>query len=192
VITNRKIYKALKAREAMEKNFTNKIVIAILVAAIVIVSAVLASVLLKFDLITNLVMSWVLTAFYALFAFFLVDPVIQLNPVKTVEKPVYQEVVKLVEKPVIKEIQVPVENTVIKVVEKEVPVEKIVYKEIPHRKLNIPKFKFIGSTQTRTYHARNCKFSKMLKRKFKLHSNSRLFFKKKHYKACRTCLKNQK
>jgi len=82
---------------------------------------------------------------------------------------------------------------IIKEVIKEVPVERIVYRTIEkqHKKLNIPKFKFIGSTQTKTYHNRNCKFSKMLKNKYKLHSNSKVFFKRKHYKACKVCVKRK-
>jgi hypothetical protein len=144
-------------------------------------------------------MSWLLTTAFALFAFFLIDPVVKINPVRYVEKPVIQEVIQIVEKPTVREIQIPMENRVIEVVEKPVIQEVIRYVDRPvyttiekqTKRLNIPKFKFLGSTQTRTYHKRTCKFSKMLKKKFKLQSNSASFFKKKHYNACKTCLKNK-
>ena len=182
-------------------NQARKIMITLIVGVLVIVLALLSSILLNFNLLENVVMSWILTTAYALFAFFMVDPIVRVNPVQIVEKPVVQEIIKIVEKPVFREIQIPMENKVIEVVEKpviqevirEVPVERIVYRTIErkHKKLNIPKFNFIGSTQTRTYHKRTCKFSKMLKKKFKLHSNSKAFFKRKHFKACKTCLKKK-
>jgi hypothetical protein len=145
-------------------------------------------------------MSWILTTAYALFAFFMIDPRININPVQYVDRPVVERVIQVVEKPIIKEIQIPMENRIIEVIEKPVIQEVIKYVDRPvyrtiekkTRKINIPKFNFIGSTQTKTYHKRTCKFSKMLKNKFKLHSNNASFFKKKHYKACKTCLKSKK
>ena len=210
---------------------TRNTIIALVVGMMIIIAAILVSWNLHFNLVENLVMSWILTTVYALIAFFLIEPTVQINPVRVVERPVYQEVIKeiqvpvekkvveivekpiikpiqipienktieVVERPVIKTIQIPVENRVVEVVEKEVikevpvPVEKIVYRTIEreHKKLNIPKFEFVGSIQTKTYHKRNCKFSRMLKRKYKLHSNSQEFFKNKHYHACGTCLKKE-
>lgn len=185
---------------------TKNMIIAVLVGMMTITLAILISIILEFGIVANLVMSWIFTTFYALFTFFLVDPIVRVNPVriierpvyhdiiKTVEKPVYRDVIKVVEKPVIKEIQIPMENKTIEVVEKEVirevPVDRIVYRtlEKPHVRLNIPKFKFIGSTQTKTYHKRTCKFSKMLKNKYKLHSNGKALFKRKHFKACKECI----
>ena len=189
---------------------TRNTIIAILVGIMVIIAAVLISITLKFGLVENLVMSWILTTLYALIAFFLIDPTVQITPVKVVERPVYQEVieeiqipienrvVEVVDRPIIRPIQIPIENRVVEVVDrpviKEVPVEKIVYKTVEkeHKKLNIPKFKFIGSTQTKTYHKRSCKFGRMLKNKYKLHSNSQDLFIGKHYKACRTCIDKSK
>lgn len=179
-------------------NHTKTTLIAIIVAIMAIIIAILTSIAFQFNLVANLVMSWLITTAYAIFAFFLIDPVINVNPIRFIEKSVPQDVIQIIEKPVIKEIQIPMENKVIEVVEKEVirevPVDRIVYKTIQkkQRKLNIPKFDYIGSTQTMTYHKRNCKFSKMLKKKFKLQSNSKAFFKRKHFKACKTCLDNKK
>jgi|GEM_PF-3025090 len=211
---------------------TRNTIIAIIIGMMVIVAAILISIIMQFNLVENLVMSWILTTLYALIAFFLIDPTVQITPVKVVEKPIYQKViekiqipvenrivevvdrpiiqpiqipvenriVEVVDRPIIQPIQIPVENRIVEVVEKEVikeikvPVEKIVYKTIEkeRKKLNIPKFQFIGSTQTKTYHKRSCKFARMLKNKYKLHSNSQDFFAGKHYKACRTCIDKSK
>ena len=92
--------------------------------------------------------------------------------IEVVDRPVIQEVIR----------EVPVE------IEKEV----IRYIERKHKKLNFPHFEFIGSTQTKTYHRRTCKFSKMLKNKYKLHSNTKAMFKRKHYHACKACINNKK
>ena len=182
---------------------TKKIMLAIIVGMMTIVLAILMSISFQFNLVQNLVMSWLLTTAFAMYAFFTVEPIIRVNPVRTIDRPVVQQVLVPVDREVIREIQVPMENRIIEVVDRpvvhetirEVPVEVIVrknvikYVERKHRKLNIPHFNFIGSVQTRTYHKRTCKFSKMLKKKYKLHSNTKAFFKKKHYHACKTCLK---
>jgi hypothetical protein len=183
---------------SLENNKTKKTVLAILVAMLVIIGALLISIILEFTTLQNVVMSWILTTAYALFAFFLIDPTIK--PIQYIEKPVVEEIIQIVEKPIIKEIQIPIENKVIEVVEKPVIKEVVRYIDRPvtkyiersHKRLNIPKFKFIGSTQTKTFHKRTCKFSKMLKKKFKLHSNSKTFFRRKHFKACKTCMKVNK
>ena len=180
---------------------TKKIATVIIVGMMVIIIAIITSILFEFSIVANVTMSWILTTAYALFTFFMVEPIV--SPMKYIEKPLINEVVryveKIVEKPVIKEIQIPMENKTIEVVEMPVIKEVIRYIERPTvkierpiKKLNIQKFEFIGSIQTKKYHKRSCKFSKMLKRKYKLHSNQKSFFEKKHYKACKTCLKNNR
>lgn len=100
-----------------------------------------------------------------------IKPPITRTIIKEVEKPVIQTIVKEVEKPVIKE------------------VEKKVFIERPRKKLNIPKYDYIGSTKSKTYHKRSCRLSKLIKRKYKLSNNDLEFFKKQGYKACKICLK---
>ena len=169
-----------------------KIMVAVIVAVMVITLAVLMSIIFQFGIVGNLVMSWFFTTAYALFAFFLVDPIVKVNPIQYVEKPVIQEVIRIVERQV--PIQIPMESKTIEVVEKPVIqeviryIEKPVYISEPRTKLNIKKYNFIGSTETKTYHKRNCKFSKMLKKKYKLQNDSKSFFKRKHYKACKACI----
>ena len=168
-----------------EKN--RKLAVIVTLAALVVSLAIFTSLAFQFNIVQNLVMSWILTTFYAVFAFWMIDPV------KIVERQVF------IEKPVIREvqvpIQVPVENRTIQVVEKpviqHVPVIKrvIEYREKPKKKLNIPKFKFQASSETRTYHKKSCRLGKLIKKKFKIQNNSQAFFKKKHFKKCKMCLK---
>jgi hypothetical protein len=189
-----------------------KALVAVIVGAMVVTLALLISISFKFGIVGNLVTSWILTTAYAIFAFFLIEPTIKVNPTRFIDRPVVQEVIRevpveverIVEIEKLVPIQIPMENKTIEVVEKpvyyetikevqvEVPVEveKRVtrYIERKHKKLNIPHFDYIGSTQTKTYHKRTCKFSKMLKNKYKLHSNSKAFFKRKHYHACEACI----
>ena len=170
-----------------------KALIASVVGLMVVTLALLLSVIFQFGLTANLVMSWILTTAYAIFAFFLIQPEVRINPIQYVEKPVIQEVERIVEKEV--PIQIPMENRVIEVVEKPVyfPVEKIKIVKVRvnarHKKLNIPKFKYLGSKETKRYHKRTCKFSKLIKRNYKIHSNSKAMFKRKHFKACKACMK---
>ncbi len=80
-------------------------------------------------------------------------------------------------------------------IEKKVYIEKPVIKEVlvekPRKKLNIPKYDFVGSTQTKTYHTRNCRLGKLIKRKYKLSSNSENDFKKKKFSPCKVCIKTK-
>lgn len=103
-------------------------------------------------------------------------------PVKVIEKPM----VKFIEKPVIKVLEKPVT----KVVEK--PVRKTVYLEKPKKKLSIPKYEYIGSTETKTYHKRNCRFRKLIKRKYQVSNNSEKYFTSRKYKSCNICIKKIK
>jgi hypothetical protein len=183
---------------------TTKNILVVLLGMLIVLVIALLTIVLELTTVQTLVLSWVLTTGYAAFGILIVDP--RINPVRVVEREVPVEVERqvfvdrpvYVEKEVIKEvpIQVPFETKTIQVVEKEVKVpvykDKIVYKtkyvERKRKKLNIPKYKFLASTQTRTYHKRICKFSKLIKNKYKLHSNAKSTFKKKHYKACKACI----
>jgi hypothetical protein len=176
----------------------------IITGVLVIVLAILMSITFKFGIVANLVMSWLLTTFYALFAFFFINPELKINPVRIIEKPVFQTVEVPVDREVIREIQIPMENRIIEVVEKPVikevfvPYEKEVVRIIRKtirprkRKLNIPLFKFVGSTQAKRFHKRNCRLGKLIKKKNKIHSNTKIFFQRKHFKSCDVCIKKIK
>lgn len=175
---------------------TKKAIAVIIIGILVVILAILTIIAFELNTIQSIIMSWILTTAYAIFGILIVDPRTIINSTQMTEKEVIREVP--VDREVIRTIQIPMENKTIEVVDRpvyiEVPVEveKTIYRtrtiERKHKHLNIPHFKFIGSIKTRKYHKRTCKFSKMLKNKFKLHSNSKAFFKRKHYKACKACI----
>ena len=129
---------------------------------------------------------------YAAILFFLLEPRIlkqvQETVIHTVERPVVKEVI--VERPVIKEIPVEVEKEII--VEK--PMVRHVYVSAPEtrKKLDIPKYAFVASSETKTYHTRNCRFGKLIKRKYKLSTNNKSDFIKRKYKPCQVCITKKK
>lgn len=164
------------------------IMIAIIVALLVILFATLTSLIFNFSLVTNLVMSWVLTTFYAIFAFFTLDTNLIQKPVqptiRIVERPVY------IDRQVIKEVpvQIPVENRVIEIVEKPVETIRTIYIKEPKCPV-IPKFDFIASNETKTFHKTSCRLSKLIKRSHKVHSNSQASLKNKGFHACKICIR---
>ena len=95
--------------------------------------------------------------------------------------------------PFIKEVvkEVPVEKEVIK----EVPIEKKVYVDRPvyiqekREPLNIPKYDYVGSSETKTYHKRSCRLGKLIKKKYKISNNSESYFRSRGFKRCAACFK---
>jgi hypothetical protein len=176
----------------MEQDDNLKAIVAVLIAAMSVAIVLLTSLTFSLTLVENLVLSWITTTAFSIFLFFLFDRDI-IAPLRIVEKPVYieKEVIKFVDNP----IQIPIENKTIEVVDR----PTIVYRDIVRplvqrmtskRKLNIPKYRYLGSINTRRYHKKTCRLSKLIKKKFKIQSNSQKFFINKHYKACKSCLKN--
>tara|TARA_Y100000310_G_scaffold167460_1_gene167220 strand:- start:2612 stop:3217 length:606 start_codon:yes stop_codon:yes gene_type:complete len=159
---------------------------ALLVGAGVVLIELFSLVLFDLSRINISLLGIILVLVYAIFLFFLLEPHILREithmHVRTVEKPVVKEVVRTVVKPDIR--YRTVEKPVIKRVL--VPVAR------KRKKLNIPKHKFFASDDTRTYHERNCRFRKLIKRKNQEHSNSEAYFKKKKYAACKMCIGKEK
>ena len=175
-------------------NREKNIAIVIVLAAMVVVGAVIISLMLEFSLVQNLIMSWVLTTFYSILGFVIVGDSIATTRDERlvyVDRPVTKEVIRVVDRPVEVIREKVVEKPVIQRVE--VPVirwlERKVY--VKGKSLNIPKFNYIASSEAKTFHKVNCRFGKLIKRKYKLHGNELSWFKKKHFKACKVCLKKQ-
>jgi hypothetical protein len=167
-----------------------------------------------FELTTYLIIMIVLIVVYATILFFLLEPKIlrevESTVFKTVERPVIKEVEvekkvfidRPVDREVIREVEVPVEKKVFidrpvdreVIREVEVPVEKKVYVQMekPRKRLKIPRYDFVASSETQTYHTRNCRFGKLIKRKYKLSSNDKRDFIKKKFKPCKVCIKKEK
>jgi len=177
----------------MEKSDRNVNLVA-WTGGIIIVFVILITLIFRLNLVGILIMGWLLTFFYAVFAFIMLRESREI--IKEVQKPIYVD--RPVEKPVY--IEKPIDRPVYVdkpvYVEKKVyvdrPVEKPVYIEKKRRKLNIPKYAFLASTETRTYHTRNCRLGKLIKRKYKLSSNTKRTFIRKRFKACKICIKKQK
>ncbi|MBT4135931.1 hypothetical protein HOD75_01035 [archaeon] len=89
--------------------------------------------------------------------------------VETIEKPIRVPFVKTIEKPVIK----------IKEVEKPIFIEPKKKKE----------FNYVASTETKTYHENDCRFSKLIKKNYKLMDDEEVYFKRLKYTPCKSCIK---
>jgi hypothetical protein len=155
------------------KKSTGIILIIMLLGLVVISMAIVANMIFNLTLTQNLIMGWILTILYAVFALSL-----------TGRTRIYSGRTKIRE--VIKEVDRPVLREVIK------EVDRPVYIEEKRERLVIPKYNYAASTQTKTYHKRNCRLGKLIKKKFKLQNNSETFFTRRKYKPCRVCIKNKK
>ncbi|HRZ85238.1 MAG TPA: hypothetical protein P5277_00480 [Candidatus Paceibacterota bacterium] len=146
------------------------------------------------NIIISLIIAWIVTTIYAAVLFFLLNPgilkQIEKTSVHTIEKPTFNEVPVerkiFIDRPVTKEM--PVERKIF--IDR--PVTKEVYIPIKKAKLEIPKYNFIGSTETKIYHKRNCRLGKLVKKKYKLSNNSENYFKKKGFKPCKVCITKEK
>lgn len=100
------------------------------------------------------------------------------------EKYIEKEVIKKVDRPVIYEVEKPIIRDVIK------PIDRLVI--IKRDKLNIPKYKYIGSSQTKNYHKKTCRFGKLIKKKYKVLNNEPKYFITKGYSPCKVCILKEK
>ena len=133
-----------------------------------------------------LFLGFVLIIIYAIFLFFLLEPKLMREIIRTevisVERPVIKEIVKEVPRDIVREVQKPVTQTL----------TKTVYVPIPRKKLEIPKYDYVGSSETKTFHTRNCRFGKLIKRKYKVSNNSKVYFTGRKYAPCKVCILKQK
>ena len=168
------------------------ILVVILVAALIVLFVIIINLVINLSIVENLVMCWIATVLYSLFAYFMVDNLV----IKLVESE------RIIERPVevIKEVFIPVENKTIEFVEKPIIREVPVYVKEPvyirqpviNHRIKIPKYNYVASSETQRYHLINCRLAKLIKKKYKIHNNSEDFFKKKHFKACKVCIKKEK
>lgn len=172
--------------------------------------AITLIILLKFDFQgPNLYVILILLAvFYFSIAFLLLEPRFVKEIFHTVTQPAEEIIVeRVVEKPVVKEVDRPIfieRPPIIKTVEKEVQVvrevekpvlkeiERPVYFQIPKSKLDIPRYDFVGSSQTLIYHSRNCRLGKSIKKKYKISHNDPHYFTKHHFSPCQVCIQKIK
>ena len=180
--------------EVRERTLWNQgnVIWAVALGFIIILIEFLVVKLFNLESIPAIFIGAILVFIYSIILFFLLEPAIlreiKTREVVTIEKPVIKEipryVVHTVEKPIEKYVDRPVE----KYVDRPVPV----YTGSPKRKLNIPKYDYIGSSETKTYHTRYCRLGKLIKKKYKVHSNKISDFKRKKFKPCKVCVLKKK
>lgn len=145
------------------KNLGLVLVLGVLIVAV----AVLIFAFLDISTTYKVLIAWGLTILYAIVLFFALEPrilrQIKETAVRTILRPVEKRVI--IEKPVAK------------------PVERKIFIEKPKK----PEYDYIASTETGTYHKSNCRFSKLIKPKFKKSSNDPYDFHSKGFKRCKIC-----
>jgi phosphate/sulfate permease len=176
---------------------------------------------LDLNIVDSLILVLVIVVVYASILFFLLESKVlrevEQTTIKTVDRPYIKEVPVekkvfvdrqvekrvFVDRPVIKEVQVEKKVFVDRPVEKEVSVHKEVIVEKPvvskvyvhlggHRDtVSTPRYNFVASTETTVYHKINCRFGKLIKKKYKLLSNLERDFIRKGFRPCKVCLKKK-
>jgi len=174
VITEKKVWN--------QKNIIFALILTILLIAIEFIAVIL----LELSPMDASVLGFLLIFIYAVVLFFLVEPTL-VREIKSSDVRVIGDSggVRIVERPVIRTVERPVIQEVEKVVKKPVPF----YIEKKRKKLNIPKYKYVGSSESKTYHKKSCRLGKLIKKKYKLNSNTESYFKIRKFEPCKVCLK---
>ncbi len=167
---------------------STNIVIAVLMFFVAVVIGFILNDLKHFTLAQNVIVFGLLGILYLVFLAILFGfhaqrgSVIEKEIIREVDRPITTEV--FVDRPVVKEVMVD------RPVYRDVP--SYVYVTNPRRKLDIPKYAYVGSRQTMTYHKRSCRFSKLIKKKYKVVNNSPSYFTRNRFKPCKSCLKRSR
>lgn len=180
-------------QKVLEKRIWNQANFAIsaLIFIVIVIIFIVLTVLMNLDVITLAMIACFFIVIYAVILFFLLEPKllreVHRTTIQTIEKPVE----RIVERPVERQVQ----NTLL--LEKPSPITHEIEKRIyispgKTKSLSIPKYAFIGSSQTKSYHKRNCRLGKLIKKKYKMHSNQESFFIKKRFKPCEVCILKHK
>lgn len=166
----------------------NNVFIAFIIGVVIVVVAFLVVNLMELKLASAIIFCLVLVFIYGVALFFLLEPKIikEINSLamKTVEKPVMREII--VDRPIVQEVVREVEKPVVR------EVTRPVYIQTPRKSLDIPRYEYVGSSETRTYHKRNCRLGKLIKKKYKINNNFESYFKKKGFKSCKVCIRKLK
>ena len=81
-----------------------------------------------------------------------------------------------------------VERPVTRTIEK--PIVKVVEKKVFVERPRPPKFKYVGSVNTKKYHKESCRLSKLIKEEYKESNDDVEYFQRKGYKPCKVCFKS--
>jgi len=164
--------------EVFEKNVEEERHVFVFVIVTILMAAMVLVVIfgLKIEGTALMIIFIVLIAFYFSAASILLEPKLVKHILKTIIKT--EEKIVEIEKPIIREIV------------KEV--EKPVYVHLPRTKLNIPKYDYIASTETKRYHSRNCRLGKLIKKRYKVYNNHRSYFVRRKFLPCKVCIRKIK
>ncbi len=182
-----KVERIVRDENKEEGNLFIAIIVGILLIAISIIF------ITGFGLNTNQTLIFILlvVAFYIITLSFLFEHKLIREIINTVtktvdspEKQVEKEVIKKIDRPVFYEVQKPIIRDVIK------PVDRMVV--MKGKKLNIPKYNYVGSSETMNYHKKSCRLGKLIKRKYKVLNNDSGYFIKKGYSPCMVCILKKK
>ncbi len=161
---------------------------AFLIGLIIILIEIVSVIFFDLDRAGASFLGVILILFYSIILFFLLEPHIlrevMHTQIRTIEKPVIKEVIKTIEKPIIREVFRNLEK----------PIERKIYIPVtsPRKKLEIPKYEFFGSDDTKIYHHRSCRFRKLIKRKNQETSYNEGYFKRRKYSPCKICILKEK
>ncbi|MDO8459710.1 MAG: hypothetical protein Q7S74_01240 [Nanoarchaeota archaeon] len=164
---------------------TSNMSIALFLGVIIIFVFVITIIATAISLITAMALFALFALLYGIALTSLLEPLkireINHTTVRTIEKPIVKEV--FVDRPLIKE----------------VVVEKPVYRDVVRNvyvssksPIKIPRYNYLVSLQTKRYHSRSCRLGKLIKRKYKISNNSKSYFIKKKFKACKVCIIKKK
>jgi len=151
--------------------------VAVIVAILLVIMALLFIFGFEFTSYQLIFFIALIVAFYIIVLSFLFEPKKVIEIIKRIIKTETVERHRIIEKPVIRTIEKPVE------VVREVEARK---KPSKPRK---PKARYVGSTQTKTYHKSSCRLGRLIKDKYKLESNEVDFFIKKKFRPGKSCFK---
>lgn len=157
----------------------NNFFIALGIGLVIIISFFVILAFFDLNFLNGIILLTFFIIAYAIILFFLLEPEIIREISQTTLKTIKEE-------PIIKEIfvkksvQIPYET------------ENRIYITNPksEKKLNIPKYDYIGSIQAGTYHKKICRLSKLIKKKYKVLNNDPNYFIKNNYKPCKICIKH--
>jgi hypothetical protein len=175
-----------------KSGYFTALIMSVVLAALLALFGLVIEVLTIFTIEQRIIFWAILALLFAIFMPLLI-PTREVRIIKLVGKQeTVHETVTEVEKPVtqIVEVEKPVE--VIKYRNKIVEKPVIKYREKKRKKLNIPKYDFLGSNETMTYHKHGCRFSKLIKPKHKLSNNNENFFKRAGFEPCKMCMPEEK
>lgn len=140
------------------------------------------------DMITKLVIALILGALLAVLNL-VIAHLIHLSPINSIlilssEIALYAILLILISRPT--KIRI-IKKTEVKTIPQ--TITPTVIKEPENKSLGIPKYDFIGSIKTHTYHKRTCRLSKLVKKKDKISNNDELYFVRNKFKPCKICIK---